>query len=165
MSLILNSQGTYINSETGKYKFLINHETSEYLTIDTSSSDVIIISDKNSVAINTNFDTYLNDFAKLYKVKNNAFCNYLVFIKMNLSIGFKYIIIPLQINNGTITLPVISSEYDHFFIYNGESDFGFWASIAPEIDGTLLTSGEDINATPIGFYGNYLYAIVCIFPY
>ena len=159
MSLMLNSQGTYINSETGKYKFLINYETSEYLTVDISSGNVITINDKNQVTINTNFDTYSNDFAKLYKVKNNTFCNYLVFVQRNTNIGYEYIIIPLLINEGNIVLPNIESDYSNFFLYKTEKYFGFWLSIAPEIDGTL-TSGEFNTACPIGSYGSNIYLIV-----
>ena len=158
MSLILDSQGTYINSETGKYKFLINYETTEYLIIDISSSNVITINDKNSVIINTNFDTYSNDFAKLYKVKNNVFCNYLVFIQRNSDIGHEYIIIPLLINEGNILLPNIYSDYDNLFLYKNKDYFGFWLSIAPEIDGTL-TSGENVTISIIGGDSSRLYVI------
>ena len=158
MSLILNSQGTYINSETGKYKFLINYETSEYLTIDISSSAVITISGKNKVAINTNFDTESNRFAKLYKVKNNVFCNYLALIERYNNTGTMYVIIPLLINEGNIHLPSIYSDYDNFFLYKA-GYFGFWNSIAPEIDGTLSTEAG-ITACTIGFDGNNIYSIV-----
>ena len=87
-----------------------------------------------SKSINVTIEQSMTDYQLfLYKVKNNAFCNYLLFIKYEFVDGFS--IIPIKINN-TINLVECDSNFTNYFYFGDQNLEGILLYMFCEIDGS-----------------------------
>ena len=87
-----------------------------------------------SKSINVTIEQSKTDYQLfLYKVKNNAFCNYLLFIMYEFVDGFS--IIPIKINN-TINLVECDSNFTNYFYFGDQNLESILLYMFCEIDGS-----------------------------